>query len=375
MTVLDIAKELISFDTSGPPAKEKPCAEWILDFLAEIGVQGELQEVSENRANVIAKIGQGKPPGLLLSGHIDVVLPGELDLWTITQPFQPKVTGNKLYGRGACDMKGPDACILQAVKDLAKEKFKRQLTVVFTSGEDTEGWFVQKVVEEKKVSPKDALYGIIPEPSSLKIIRTHKGAGSARIVIYGKAAHSSTPNLGINAIMKSADFLLDLKKLKRSLAKEKHELLGSTTVECTIIKGGFKANIIPDTCEILLNFRLLPKHQSVETINKWVQGILDARSKKDRKFTGKILETSARLPLDVDENLEIIRILQKILGTEVIGAPYYTEAVDYTLHGIPTVICGPGSINQAHTPNEYITVEQLRQGVKMFKEVIKQTCL
>jgi hypothetical protein len=134
MTVVEIAKELISFDTSGPPTREKPLAEWIVDFLEGLGVGAELQEVAPERTNLIAKIGEGKGPSLVLSGHIDVVPAGDTDLWTDSGPFDPVVRDGKLYTRGTCDMKGPDACILQAVKDLMEEEFKRQLTLVFTAG-------------------------------------------------------------------------------------------------------------------------------------------------------------------------------------------------------------------------------------------------
>ena len=137
MSVVETAKTLISYDTSGPPAKELPLAKWIRDYLEDIGANAELQMVDKDRANVIGKIGEGKGPGLLLSGHIDVVLAGDPSLWKVTTPFEAKVKGDKLYGRGACDMKGPDAGILEAAKALAKEKYKRQLTLGFTAGEDT----------------------------------------------------------------------------------------------------------------------------------------------------------------------------------------------------------------------------------------------
>jgi acetylornithine deacetylase/succinyl-diaminopimelate desuccinylase-like protein len=253
MTVLDIAKSLISFDSSGPPTREKPLADWIHDYLVDLGVDANVQEVGHERANVIAKIGEGKGPGIVLSGHIDVVPPGDLHLWNQTQPFEAKVANSKLYGRGACDMKGPDACILQAYKELRNEDFKRQLTIVFTSGEDTGGWFVDRVLNDKLVTPKDAKFCIIPEPSMMKIVRTHKGGGGCKIVIHGKAAHSSRPELGVNAILHAADFLEEINVLQKEINHEKHPLLGPSTIKPTLINGGFKANIIPDRCEITIN--------------------------------------------------------------------------------------------------------------------------
>jgi len=375
MSVVETAKTMISYDTSGPPAKELPLAKWIKDYLEDIGAETELQVVEKDRANVIGKFGKGKGPGLLLSGHIDVVPAGDPALWKVTAPFEGKVKGDRLYGRGACDMKGPDAGILEAAKALSKEKFKRQLTLGFTAGEDTGGWYVTKVIEEGKVTKKEARMGIIPEPSMMEVIRTHKASGHAKIMIHGKAAHSSRPELGVNAIDKSADILTEIRKLQKNLNKKPHPLLGPTTIECTLINGGFKANVIPDQCTLHFSTRLIPGHEKPAVCKGWLNEILDALKAKDLRFKAEILEISAGKPLDVPEDSEVVRMLTKMLKKQPTGAPYYTEAVNYTAAGIPTVICGPGNIDQAHTPDEYITLKQLELGVKTFKESIRQVCL
>jgi acetylornithine deacetylase ArgE len=375
LTVVDIAKELIRFDTSGPPTKELPCAVWIKDFLEGIGFEAELQVVDEGRANVIGKMGVGRGPGLVLSGHMDVVLAGNPGLWKVTAPFEPTVRDGRLYGRGACDMKGPDACILQVVKELAKEDYRRQLSVVFTAGEDTGGWYVTKVIEEEKITPEDAMYGVIPEPSMMEIIPVHKGSGGAEVLIHGKAAHSSKPQLGVNANQKAADFLVALRGLQSKLDEIKHPLLGPTTVECTMMTGGFKANIIPDQARLTLNFRLIPEHRDPAVSRKWFEDLIASLALGDPEFKAELTHHGASPPLDVPLDNPIVLILRDILGTRVAGAPYYTEAVSYTGSGIPTVICGPGSIDQAHTPDEYITLEQLELGVSTFKEAVKRVCL
>jgi succinyl-diaminopimelate desuccinylase len=375
MTVVDIAKELIRFDTSGPPTKEQPCAQWIKDFLEDAGFEAELQVVDKDRANVIGKMGRGKGPGLVLSGHIDVVLAGDLSLWKVTSPFEPVVKDGRLYGRGACDMKGPDACILQAVKELAKESYRRQLSVVFTAGEDTGGWYVTRVIEEEKITKADAMYGVIPEPSLMEIIPVHKGSGGAEVLIRGRAAHSSKPELGINANQKAADFLFALRGLQGKLNETRHPLLGPTTVECTMMTGGFKTNIIPDQARLTLNFRLIPQHKDPEVSRSWFEDVIESLSSEDPEFDAELTSHRASEPLEVPLDSRIVTILSDILGTRIVGAPYYTEAVNYTRAGIPTVICGPGSIDQAHTPDEYISLKQLDLGVSTFKETVKRICL
>ena len=375
MTVIDIAKSLISFDSSGPPTQEKPVADWIHDYLKDLGVDSTVQVVGHERANVVAKIGEGKDPGVVLSGHIDVVPAGDLHLWSETSPYEAKVANGKLFGRGACDMKGPDACILQAFKELRNEDFKRQLTLVFTSGEDTGGWFVDKVLGDKLVTSKEAKFGIIPEPSMMKIVRTHKGGGGCTIVIHGKAAHSSRPELGVNAILHAADFLQEIKALQKEIDHEKLPLLGPSTIKPTLINGGFKSNIIPDRCEITINSRLIPIHANIKTMTGWLTKIIKKMKSRDPTFKAEIQGLRTSEALEVPEDSEVIKLVKGILNTEPIGVQYYTEAVSYSKNGIPTIICGPGDIEQAHTPDEYITLEQLDAGTEFFKQVIKRTCL
>ncbi len=374
LTVVDLAKSLISFDTSGPPAKERPLAKWIRDFLVDLGVNAELHEVEKDRANVIAKIGEGTGPGLILSGHIDTVLAGDPDLWTVSGPFEPLVRNGRVYGRGASDMKGPCASIIQAAKELRGKKFKRQLTLVFTAGEDTGGWFISRVLSEGKVTKEEARFGIVGEPSMLRVVRSHKGYAYITVVVHGKAANSSRPETGINAIMRGAEILRGIPRLQDELRGNPHPLLGPSTIKPTLINGGIKSNIIPDRCEITLNTRLIPAHADVKTIKGWVRRLVED---SDEGYEGsvEINVPRVRKPLDIPGDSEVVKLLTGVLGSEAIGVPYFSEAGDYTEAGIPTVLCGPGSIDQGHTVNEFIAVDQLDRGVKVYKKVIEEICL
>ena len=375
MTVVDIAKKLMEYDTSGPPAKEKPLAEYIRDYLVDLGVNAEIQEVAPERANVIAKIGEGKGAGLCLSGHIDVVPAGDLDLWKISSPYDPVVKNGKLYGRGACDMKGPDACLIQAVEDLLDHDFKRQLTILFTAGEDTGGWFINKIVSEELVTSDEARFGVIPEPTMMELVRCHKASGGARVQINGKAAHSSRPEMGINAINKSVPLLEEMINLQKELDKTRHPLLGPSTIVPTIMNGGHKGNIIPESCNVNFNARLITEHQGSEHIKGWMENVLKKCRERDPEFDATLISARGGTALDIPEEHEIVQLMMNILGKDPVGAPYFTEAITLTRAGIPTIICGPGSIDQAHTADEYITLEQLDLGVNVFKKLIKQVCL
>ncbi len=223
--------------------------------------------------------------------------------------------------------------------------------------------------------PSEALYGVIPEPSMMRIIRCHKAIGGATVVVYGRAAHNSRSDLGVNTILKAMDFLGEVVRLQEELKGTVHPLLGPTTIKPILINGGFKSNIIPDCCEVTLNCRLIPQKGGSEHINRWLQEIVARCAERDDDFRAEVTNARGRMPLDVPKGSEIVRLLTGILGTKPIGAPYFTEALDYTELGIPTVICGPGNIDQAHTPDEYITLDQLNKGVNLFKRLIRETCL
>jgi acetylornithine deacetylase len=141
-----------------------------------------------------------------------------------------------------------------------------------------------------------------------------------------------------------------------------------------LINGGLKNNIIPDNCEINLNLRAIPKHTGTKIPRYWLNEIIKRLKEKDPEFNATILSAYTRPALDIPETSEIVKTLKEIIGTEIIGVPYYTEAITYTEKGIPTVVCGPGNIEQAHKPNEYISLNQLKKAVKSFELLIKKTC-
>ena len=209
----------------------------------------------------------------------------------------------------------------------------------------------------------------------MKVIPSHKGSGTTQIRITGKAAHSSTPELGVNAIYMAEKFIRETRILQTELNNKQDPLLGPTTIQCTKINGGFKSNIIPD--QVILNYsnRLIPRHKDPKTSRLWFENIIEGLSANDENFHAEIIRHSAKQPLEVSMKEKIVEILVDIVNADPEGAPYYTEAVDYTKAGIPTVICGPGSIDQAHTPDEYISLQQLNDGVRVFKEAIKRVCL
>jgi len=173
--------------------------------------------------------------------------------------------------------------------------------------------------------------------------------------------------------MRASEILQGIPELQEKLSRNPHSLLGHSTIKPTLINGGIKSNINPERCDITLNTRLVPMHAHVENIKGWMKELI---SDSDEGYEGsvEIIVPRVRKPLDVPENSEIVKLLTKILGSDAIGVPYFSEAGDYTEAGIPTVLCGPGSIDQGHTANEFISVDQLKEGVKVYKRVIEEIC-
>jgi acetylornithine deacetylase len=159
------------------------------------------------------------------------------------------------------------------------------------------------------------------------------------------------------------------------LDKTQHPLLGPSTIKPTLIKGGFKSNVIPDLCEVTLNVRPIPGHDRREVVEGWVNDIIRKRSEADPTFRAELTGLRVSEALDILERSEVVQLLMDLLGTRPEGAAYYTEAVSYTRAGIPTVICGPGDIAQAHAPDEFISLEQLDRGTALYKRLIERVCL
>ncbi len=373
MDALDLTKELVRFNTVSLPGNEEPCARYIHDFLADSGVDSHLHAFQPNRANLIARIGPQNKKGLLLSGHLDVVPSGDLNQW-VRPPFEPEVRDGRLFGRGAADMKGSVACILRAVANLSKEEYKRQLTLAFTAGEEIGYDGLKALLKDEKITSNDAQFGINGEPTELKAVHLHKGRVVLVVDIHGKTAHASTPELGVSAIDRAIDLAAALRKLKGDFMNARHPKLGGNNISVTLLRGGTKDNVIPDQCTLTLDCRIVPPYTSDHLVSD-LRELLRGLKNSDKDFNAEIEVEHVADVLDLPEDKGIVKMLREELGAEVAGVPYNTEAPLYTKAGIPTALFGPGSIDQAHQPNEFITLEQLRKGTVAYEKIITSTCL
>jgi acetylornithine deacetylase len=336
------------------------------------------------KANIFATIpasnGQTQG-GLILSGHTDVV-PIAGQMWD-TDPFIATEKNGNIYGRGACDMKGFIAVMLAMVPELKKLKLLRPIHFSFSYDEEVGCIGVEYVLEHLKeigIHPGGCVVG---EPSGLKPIIGEKGRQVYHCQIQGFPAHSSLINRGCNAIEYASQLISYIKKLGERIQKQgpfNFDFdLPFTTITTTIVSGGIASNVIPGTCEFIYEVRYLPDFP-VENLRKQVENYFRTRLLPSMKKVYP--DADIYLVLTSDENAfnskddaEITEIVRRVTGSdERIKVSYSTEAGLFDDEHIPTIICGPGNIEQAHQPNEFISCHQLNLCEEVFRDIIHSFC-
>lgn len=374
MELVELAKSLIGFNTEIPPGNEEGCARFVHDFLADLHVPGadlRLDRFEAGRANLVARFGP-KEPGLLLGGHIDVVPAGDESEWS-TPPFEGVLRGGRLYGRGAADMKTGLAAILKAVEAASKGKMRRGLLLVATAGEEV-GFDGLKALYARKLIPGGAAkLGVMGEPTMLRPIRGHKGLADFRITVRGRSGHASRPDLGVNAIEKCASIVKALSAWSRSLGKAPDRDLGSTLATPTMVRGGTKSNVIPDSCELIVDSRWVPKHGTA-FVEKGLNSMIASLKRKDPSLDARVELLYDSPALKLPPGHPAVRLAESLSGFKSEVAPYGTEAALYAEHGIPSLVLGPGSLKQAHVIDEFVEVSEAEKALSIYSRMIESVC-
>ncbi len=306
--------ELVRINSENPPGNEKQIAKFIFDYLEGLGASPEIIEFDKNRTNVVAEIGREK--GLMLCGHMDTVPIGDENLWK-QNPFG-EISRGKVYGRGSSDMKGGIASILTAVGKVNLSKLKRKLLLTFVADEEARLRGSTWLLENRKGIFRDVEYGVIAEPTDMKIQIAQKGVVDIKVKFGGKSAHGSMPWLGENAIVKATKFVTELEKLNSKM-KIKDNLLGKGSVNIGKISGGTKVNVVPDYCELEIDRRVVPG----ETPERVVKQIKEVSRRL--KLNAEMEVVLARKPFKLNESSEIVRLVRILAGTKTFGATGYTE--------------------------------------------------
>lgn len=337
-------------------AGETLIAEACAELLEAWGFETTITEPSPGRPNVIGRL-EGRGPTLLLNGHLDTVGVAGMTV----DPFGAEIDGYRMYGRGSCDMKAGDAALLAAAYRLAQGGPRPGLIVALTSDE-----------EHASVGMADLVAGdgpgadlaVVCEPTSLRVMPAHKGFVWIRALFEGVAAHGSRPDIGIDAIRHAALYLAELEAYAKELrARPPHPLLEYGSFHAGTISGGTAESVYPDRCELLLERRTMPG-ESPQTVVDEFQVVLNSLEQKDPTLTASLEMTLERPGTEVALDHRLVRGLLdagEACGVEPVveGMTAWVDAAFLNAAGVPAVCYGPGSIEQAHTDDEWVDVREI----------------
>jgi acetylornithine deacetylase len=346
-------------------------------YLADLGVDSELfHNADRTKANLFATIGPRERGGIVLSGHTDVV-PVDGQAWS-TDPFRLAERNGRLYGRGTADMKGFLACMLAAVPMFVERKLDVPVHLAFSYDEEVGCLGVRPMLAELEKRAHKPRLCIIGEPTELKPVLGHKGKLAMRCHVKGAACHSAYAPYGVNAIQYAARLINELENIGEELAQPQHRDERFTppfsTVQTGVIKGGRALNIVPAECEFDFEVRSVPGFdaQSVaERIETFAHAQLLPRMRNVQADTDIRFEPLNAYPaLKTEPESEAARLLALISESSDFGTVAFgTEGGLFTQAGIPTVVCGPGSMDQGHKPDEFVSVEQLERCDAMLRRL------
>jgi acetylornithine deacetylase len=348
---------------------EREIAAWMRCFFEQRGIEVWEQEVFPNRPNVIARL-PGRDPSrrVILEAHTDTVSVKGMSI----PPFEPHIEDGKLYGRGSSDTKAGLAAMMHAVASLHESGTQPPREVWLAAVVDEE-FSYRGVV--KLCEGLTAHAALVAEPTGLRAVIACKGVLRWRIVVRGKAAHSGKPHLGVNAISHMARLVLALEEDHQRLAARAHPLLGPATLNVGVIQGGVQVNFVPDTCAIEIDRRLLPGETAVGVLVHY-QDILDAMRAQHPTFdafmeppmlTDEALETAAD---SAPAQLASAVLADMGLDGTLCGVPFSCDASKLSRQGVPSLVFGPGSIDQAHASVEFVDLAEVERAVEFYRNFI-----
>ncbi|MCF2862808.1 acetylornithine deacetylase [Pseudoalteromonas sp. Cnat2-41] len=346
--------------------------EHLASWCEELGFACEIKPLSTDadKFNLIAKRGHGIG-GLMLAGHTDTV-PFDQGRWSM-DPFTLSERDNKLFGLGSIDMKGFFAFVLNAIAELDASKQQQPLLILATADEETTMAGAQEVAKYPDLKPARCVIG---EPTDMTPVFTHKGHMTSAIRIVGKSGHSSDPERGINAIEVMHLVIQKLLVLKEDLKNKysiEHFAIPYPTLNLGHIHGGDNANRICGCCELQLDMRPLPGLSIVE-----LQAMLLAATQDiTARYPGCVEVIDMHDPIPAfagTTDSALVQLAQKISQQPAIAVNYCTEAPFIQQLGCETIVMGPGSINQAHQPNEFLAMDRIAPSQRIIKELIQQSC-
>lgn len=366
MEVTEILAAIVAFDTV---SRNSNCAlvDWTAQYLQEAGARVRvIPGDGGQKANLLASFGPEAPGGIVFSAHTDVV-PVDGQHWS-SDPFQLTQRGERLYGRGTSDMKGFIACCLAAAQVWGQAQLERPIHLAFSHDEESGCHGVPGLVDELTAMAELPAVAVVGEPTGMCIADRHRGFLGFRTTFHGRPAHSSDPSAGISAISAAARFVRHFDDPERSRADGPRR----TTYSVGLINGGTNINIVPGRCEVTWEIRPAAD-ADVAALRRAADRLAGEEGTAGRAgIAAETQEIFSILPLRPTPDNPAVDVARELGGLlPLADLPFGTEAGFFQAAGIPTVICGPGSISQAHQPDEWIAVGQLQDGYRFLAEAAR----
>ena len=368
--LLDMSRRLIATpsvnpfsDPAGPGSREAEVAVLYASDLQAAGMSVERVEVAEGRPNLIGRLGNAAGPSLMLAGHLDTV-----GVNGYSNPFEPRVEGGRLYGRGSCDMKAALACFAEVSRILNESGIELGGQLLIGAIADEEDRMTGSMHFGQHGPKVDNC--IVGEPSDLAICPAHKGQLGTIITTSGRAVHSSVPEEGINAIEKMGKVIAAFDGYHRELrAADPHPMCGTGSFNLGVINGGDIASTVADRCSLEVDRRLLPGETFDDVVEQY-RSRLEPLTESDPEFEYEIAGftmTSEALDTPLDHPVVAATVAASTWASGS-AAPLaaFTGCTDAPNLGAPAVICGPGSLSQAHSLNEWVEIDQLTKATKIY---------
>jgi len=371
-----LLQDLVKIDSVNPSlvsgaAGEADIAEYLREWMTARGMEATITEIEPGRVNAVGVLkGSGGGKSMMLNGHTDTV---GVDYMTI-DPFDPKIEGNKLYGRGSADMKGGLAASMAAIDVIIEQGFELRGDIVLAGVCDEEYASIGTEHLMKDVHVDAAIVG---EPTEQNIQVAHKGFAWIDVVTHGFAAHGSAYKIGVDAIAKMGHVLIGLEALQSILEEDHHQLVGPGSVHASIISGGQELSTYPDKCKLEVERRLIPGEKR-EDIEIEMQNLLKSLSEGDPKFKADYEITFYRGPMEISPEEEICRLLREVSvknGVEprfVGGSGWMDTQIIYD-KGIPAVAYGPSGEGY-HGAVEWVDLDTVYHVAAVQAKVIKRFC-
>ncbi|SLN64391.1 acetylornithine deacetylase [Oceanibacterium hippocampi] len=372
-----ILDRLVAFDTTS----HKPnieLIEYVASYLGEHGVEARVVSgPSTGKADLLATIGPRDVAGIVLSGHTDVV-PAVAEDWT-DPPFRLAERDGKLFGRGTADMKGFIALVLARVPELLASDLKAPVHLAFSYDEEVGCLGVRELIPVLATLPVRPRLCIVGEPTGMSVVNGHKGKFAFRTRVRGLGCHSGLAPQGVNAVEYAAELIAHMKQMARRFAADGpfEEGFGvpHSTVHVGTIQGGTALNIVPDECVFDWEIRYIPAHDGAaiaEDVRSFARDSLEPRMQTVSKACGIDFDTTIDYPgLQIPADDDAVQFVQGLAGTNALGkVDFGTEAGLFQRDaGIPTVVCGPGYISDAHKPDEFIAKDQFAAGDRFLERL------